>query len=382
MTGRVLRTATATIAAVVGALSALVLSPSAVARAAGADGPAFVPPLSRVVPAGSSDRVQVVFTNGGTAPVQPAFVLTVDYDYADIAIDHTPTLLCGADPAVTYECSDSAALAPGASRTYGATVEIRYVAAGRRVSVGLSGAAGIVYDIPSAGAWFHEESVPGGPASRYAHYGDSSDQNYLVGDWDGDGVATLAVERGNLILVTNDPAGGRAQYSYRFGTQYDRYIVGDWDGDGRDTIGVVRENVWLLTDNPRGGPARKVVYGSDTDSRDNAVVGDWNGDGRTTFGIRRDGNLFLLTDNPNGGKASHTYRFGSVGDQMPVVGDWDGNGTDTLGVQRASTYLMTNTSGGNASLTFRYGDVGDVPYVGDWDGNHRDAIAVRRPTGP
>ena len=62
----------------------------------------------------------------------------------------------------------------------------------------------------------------------------------LVGDWDGDGVATPAVKRGNRYFVANEWRGGDADLSFHYGKAGDVPIVGDGDGDGKDTVAVRR----------------------------------------------------------------------------------------------------------------------------------------------
>ncbi|MDK6591654.1 hypothetical protein, partial [Actinotignum timonense] len=65
----------------------------------------------------------------------------------------------------------------------------------------------------------------------------------LVGDWDGDGVDTFAVRRGNVFYVKNSLASGEADSVFSYGRAGDEVLVGDWDGDGVDTFAVRRGNV-------------------------------------------------------------------------------------------------------------------------------------------
>jgi hypothetical protein len=78
-----------------------------------------------------------------------------------------------------------------------------------------------------------------GWADTVVVYGRSTDE-VLVGDWDGDGVDTLTVRRGNTFFVDNLLEGGPAQLTMSYGRAGDTVIVGDWDGDGTDTVGVRR----------------------------------------------------------------------------------------------------------------------------------------------
>lgn len=76
------------------------------------------------------------------------------------------------------------------------------------------------------------------PTQQFA-YGSARDVP-LVGDWDGDGVDTIAVQRQNIYMLRNDLNSGSAQVMTSFGRATDQTVVGDWDGDGVDTIAVVR----------------------------------------------------------------------------------------------------------------------------------------------
>jgi hypothetical protein len=64
-----------------------------------------------------------------------------------------------------------------------------------------------------------------------------------------------------------------------FGRAGDIPVVGDWNGNGVHTVGVVRGNRWLLRDSNNSGAADyDIAFGQ---AGDIPVVGDWNGDGRT-----------------------------------------------------------------------------------------------------
>jgi hypothetical protein len=106
---------------------------------------------------------------------------------------------------------------------------------------------------------------------------------------------------------------------FAFGRAGDRPVVGDWDGDGVDTVGVVRGNTWYLSNQVLGGGSATVVlnFGS---GRDRPIVGDWNGDGVDTPGIVRDApgskagsyQLWLLRNSNTSGNANATFTFGSA----------------------------------------------------------------------
>ena len=173
----------------------------------------------------------------------------------------------------------------------------------------------------------------------------------LVGDWNGDGVATPGwFDGGRWHLLLEADTGELLSFSY--GRATDTPVVGDWNGDGTQTVGVVRGNRWYLRTTNTGGPATTdFPYGRATDT---PVVGDWNGNGTQTVGVVRGNRWYLRTTN-TGGPATTDFPYGRATD-TPVVGDWNGNGTQTVGVVRGTAWLLRNSnSAGNHDLAYRPG---------------------------
>ncbi len=186
---------------------------------------------------------------------------------------------------------------------------------------------------PSSGSatpgWYLNNTMYGGSADIDFVYGRDDDE-FIVGDWNGDGRMTPGVIRGSKWYLTNSPSGGAADYSFHYGRADDEALVGDWNGDGRMTPGIRRGSEWHLTNSPSGGPSDySFHYGW---ASDEVLVGDWNGDGRMTPGILR-GSEWHLTNSPSGGPADYSFNYGRSSDD-PIVGDWNGNGTMTTGVIR------------------------------------------------
>ena len=72
---------------------------------------------------------------------------------------------------------------------------------------------------------------------------------------------------------------------FHFGTEADVPVVGDWNGDGVYTVAIFRNGTWFLDMNGDGrwGPGDAVVqFGQEGDI---PVVGDWTGDGTTKLGV-------------------------------------------------------------------------------------------------
>ncbi len=74
-------------------------------------------------------------------------------------------------------------------------------------------------------------------------------------DWDGDGVSTPGVVRGNSWFVRNSNTAGVADSTFTYGNPGDTPICGDWNGNGTDTPGVVRGNTWHLRNSNTTGVA-------------------------------------------------------------------------------------------------------------------------------
>ncbi|WP_187120104.1 BNR repeat-containing protein, partial [Actinomyces polynesiensis] len=225
--------------------------------------------------------------------------------------------------------------------------------------------------------YFFVNSLRNGPADRVVVYGKSCDQ-VLVGDWDGDGVDTLAVRRGNRYYFKNSVSGGNADRVITYGRTGDDVLVGDWDGDGVDTLAVRRGNRYYFKNSVSGGNADRVItYGRATDQ---VLIGDWDGDAADTLAVRR-GNRYYFKNSVSGGNADRVITYGRATDQV-LIGDWDGDRTDTLAVRRSATYYVKDTlAAGTADATFTFGRAQDYAMVGDWDGDGRDTLAVRRTAG-
>jgi hypothetical protein len=142
--------------------------------------------------------------------------------------------------------------------------------------------------------------------------------------------AQAAESQGRWFYFTNETQGGPADFAFAYGRSTDVALVGDWDGDGVDTLGVRRGNQYFLTNSTTAGPAEiTFAYGKASDA---VLVGDWDGNRTDTLGVRR-GNQYHLTNGTTGGAADIVFAYGKASDAV-LVGDWDGNRTTTLAVRR------------------------------------------------
>ncbi len=228
-------------------------------------------------------------------------------------------------------------------------------------------------EVAGTGSHYYLTDGWDGQAARSFAYGRADDVVH-VGDWDGDGVDTLAVRRGATYHVSDSLTGGAADRVLTYGRPGDTVLMGDWDADGVDTPAVRRGSTYLVTNSLTGGHADVVVgYGRPDDV---VVVGDWDGDGRDTLGVRR-GATYYLSNSLSGGPADVVVGYGRERDEV-VVGDWDGDGHDSLAVRRGTVVHARNTiSAGPAELVMAFGRADDAVLVGDWTGDGRDTVGVR-----
>ena len=126
-------------------------------------------------------------------------------------------------------------------------------------------------------------------------------------------------------LGANDGGLGVADVSYVFGNPGDEPFVGDFDGDGVATVGLHRAStglVYFRNSHTQGIADNEFVYGNPDDR---FVAGDWNGDGRDTPAVFRPGNVthyfqFVNTQ----GTADAQYIWGEP-TWLPVTGHFTHN---------------------------------------------------------
>jgi hypothetical protein len=219
---------------------------------------------------------------------------------------------------------------------------------------------------PSNGALYLKNTHETGFADIQINYGVAGDYP-VVGDWDGDGKATIGIYRNGSFYLRNSNTIGFADLTFPFGMPGDQPVAGDWDGDGKDTIGVYRNGIFFLrNNNSAGAPDATFALGIPGDV---GIAGDWDGDGLDTTGVFRPSNGALYLKNVNTtGFADIQINYGLPGDR-PVTGDWDKDGIDTIGIYRNGEFYLRNSNTiGFADIVFALGIPGDMPIAGNWDG--------------
>ncbi|WP_170037141.1 PD40 domain-containing protein [Georgenia soli] len=221
----------------------------------------------------------------------------------------------------------------------------------------------------------------GGPAALTYRYATPTD-HIFAGVWkrSASGMPsrdTLALRRGSNIALSYRHAGTQ-DFSFTFGRAGDVVLSGDWDGDGVDTFAVRRGNAYHLRNTNTSGPADKIIiYGK---ANDEVFVGDWDGNGTDTLAVRR-GSVFYVRNSISSGIADRVFVYGRSSDEV-LVGSWRSGGRDSFAVRRGNVYHVKYEIGsGSADRVFSFGRATDQALVGNWDGQGGQTIGVRRIQG-
>ncbi len=208
---------------------------------------------------------------------------------------------------------------------------------------------------------------------RIVDFGQIGDDPTVVGDYDGDGAADVAVYRPGfgqpstwfyLGSINNPPSS--LFTAVQWGQIGDVPAPGDYNGDGRNDFVIQRDAgggqavFWTLLSN---GGISITFFGGPADQ---IVPGDYDGDGRTDIAILRnlDGQIGWFHLPSSGGPLVITAFGLSNGDDFPVPGDYDGDGRTDQAIWRfdatQNNNFFINRSGGGIS-TFAWGQQGDLP---------------------
>jgi Trypsin-like peptidase domain len=202
-------------------------------------------------------------------------------------------------------------------------------------------------------------------------------RDFLVGDWNNDGLSDLAVLVDGCLYPDADhdekPDPG-AQWC-AIDRSADQYFVGKWRPGVGSQLGWRRGNCLYVEESP----TRPVCF----DPPFEALVADWNGDGQSDWGIRR-GSCIDFDTNLDGALDDVGYCYGyGVAEDEYLVGHWDGGTRDSIAIRRANTVLSDVDHDGAADespLVFGHGGNEAQYLVGDWSGSGRSELAVRRGT--
>jgi sugar lactone lactonase YvrE len=150
----------------------------------------------------------------------------------------------------------------------------------------------------------------------------------IAGDFNGDGCDTVSLYRPDTsemfvinALGSEDDGLGAAEFSFVFGDPGDAPFVGDFDGDGVDTVALHRAStgfVYYRNSLTTGVAEFSFFWG---DPGDVVFAGDWNRDGVDTPALFRPSNDTFYWRNTNAaGPADGSATVTIVGDPYPVSG--------------------------------------------------------------
>jgi hypothetical protein len=228
--------------------------------------------------------------------------------------------------------------------------------------------------------WFIRDSLSTGEATTLLTFG-TRPQTALLGDWDGDGIATPGRYAQGTFHLTNGDGGGGAggaggadgagasPLTFTFGDRFGFPVSGDFDHDGRDDVAVYRDGTWEIRYIADGTTGRATL-GTGTWPRTIPLAGDWNGDGTDGIGTWSAG-VWALRDAPVGdGPPDRTFTLGPAAGAYPVVGDWTAVGTDSPGLVEFPKWTLyfddPLVAGDELSVytTFEFGQPDELPLVG------------------
>jgi len=205
----------------------------------------------------------------------------------------------------------------------------------------------------------------------------------VQGDYDGDGKTDVAVYRPSSAhwFILKSSTNYTTQVTYQWGATGDRAVPGDFDGDAKTDIAIYRPatGMWYIlksTTDFTGGLG--YAWGA---AEDMPIAGDFDGDGTTDLTVYRpsSGHWFILKSSTN---FTHqvTYQWGAPND-VSVAGDYDGDGMADIAVYRPSNgmwFILKSTTDFVDGDGYAWGADADVPIPGDYDGDGRTDIAVYR----
>lgn len=194
---------------------------------------------------------------------------------------------------------------------------------------------------------------------------------WVMGDWDGDGVATPGVYAlDGAFYYTNGLGPSSSWATTDLGLLGGSVVVGRFGEGERDGIGIVTGATFTTTRDLTGSTSPSVQmlaieFAADADLQYGA--GDFDGDGEDSIVIRQGDQIFYSNTPPHVATAAFESPLESIapedGPSQLVVGDWDADGVDSIGLYFVETghfYGRNQTDGPLMVQQLESGAVGTV----------------------
>ncbi|MBZ0321373.1 MAG: hypothetical protein K8L91_33485 [Anaerolineae bacterium] len=189
--------------------------------------------------------------------------------------------------------------------------------------------------------------------------GAPDDANYgqwVMGDWDGDGVATPGVYGPNGVFYYTDGLGPSSRgATTNLGLAGGVVVAGRFGDGGHDCVGVVAGMAFTTTCDFSGNTiplVQRLDIEFPTDADLQYGAGDFDGDGVDSIVIRHGNQIFHSNTLPNTATVEFQppieFPAPEDGPSQLVVGDWDTDGVDDFGMYFVETghfYGRTQTDG-------------------------------------
>ncbi len=179
---------------------------------------------------------------------------------------------------------------------------------------------------------------------RIEQFGTRFDNGSIMGDYDGDGKADLAVYRNGATTGAQSTfwikrSSDDKIVTYEWGLRGDRPFLGDFDGDGKNDIAVARVSsatgvatAYILRSSDASADIRDIAYPFTF-----IVPGDYDGDGKTDIAtIKSSINDMLWTIVRSSDDEVRYVRCGIYSSDYPAQGDYNGDGITEPAVWRKS----------------------------------------------